>query len=202
MKFNEFVRNNQNTDRYKEFKSDIEKIIEEWEIVKSIYDLIGKIMQECEIDFELENFKDKKFIIIKHENYNIIKMTLSESIKIMEECLEKNESFKYSDKTITKLKNFKNNIVDLNELILHFEACQIRLENNMVKATVLQKNQDQFMKLKQAELSYKSIIDFVQDNPKILNLLRVKDTINETINTLTGDLDELPYGLGEYIINK
>lgn len=197
IKFNEFIRNPQNLEKFKENKQEIDKLIEEWENVKSIYDLISKILQDCDISFELENFKDKKFIVISHESYAIIKNVLNESIKTLEENLEKNDTFKYSNKTLIKLQNFKGNVCDLNELLKQIEACQIRLENNMVKANVLQKNQDSFMKLKQAEQFYKSIIDFLQDNHKCMNLLKVKDSINDIVNSLTEVLEDLPYGGGE-----
>ena len=85
---------------------------------------------------------------------------------------------------------------ELNELIIHLENCQIRLENNMTNANVLQKNQNLFMKLKQAEQFYKSIIDFIQENMKVLNLLKVKDSINDIMSSLTSVLEDLPYGLG------
>ena len=196
IKFNEFFRNPVNLKKFEENKTEIDKIIEEWENVKSIYDLISKIHQDNDINFVLENFKDKKFIIIAQENYNIIKNILINSINLLEESLEKNDTFKYSTKTLNKLQNFKNNMNELNELIIHLENCQIRLENNMTNANVLQKNQNLFMKLKQAEQFYKSIIDFIQENMKVLNLLKVKDSINDIMSSLTSVLEDLPYGLG------
>lgn len=197
IKFNEFIRNPQNLEKYKENKQEVDKLIEEWENIKSIYDLISKTLQDCDISFVLENFKDKKYIVVSHETYALIKHALAESIKTLEESLEKNEAFKYSNKTLLKLQNFKGNVCDLNELIKQIEACQIRLENNMVKANVLQKNQDLFMKLKQAEQFYKNIIDFLHENPKFMSLLKVKDSINDIVNSLTGALEELPYGDGD-----
>lgn len=194
IKFNEFFRNPQNIEKYKENKQDVDKLIEEWENVKAIYDLISKIMQDCDVNFELENFKDKKYIVISHETYAIIKNILSESIKTLEESLKKYDSFKHSNKTLIKLENFKGNISDLFELIMQIQTCQTRLENNMLKANVLQKNPDSFMKLKQAEQFYKNIIDFIQDNPKFMELLKVRDSINDILNSLTTVLEDLPHG--------
>ncbi len=180
-------------DKYKENKSEVEKIIEEWENIKSIYDVISKVMQDCEIFFELENFKDKKFVVISHENYTTIKNILIDCIKILEESQAKNESFKYSNKTLTKLVQFKNNISELYELILKLENCQIRLENNMSKATFIQKNQDLFVKLKQAEQFYKQVIDVIIDKPNVVSMLKVRDAINDIMNSLIAILDELPH---------
>jgi len=197
IKFNEFIRNPQNLEKYKENKQETDKLIEEWENVKAIYELISKTLQNCDVNFELDNFKDKKYIVISHETYSIIKNILAESIKTLEESLEKFDSFKYSNKTLIKLQNFKVNVCDLHELIMQIEACQSRLENNMLKANVLQKNHDSFMKLKQAEQFYKNLIDFIQENPKFMNLLKVKDSINDILNSLNGVLEDLPYGVAE-----
>jgi hypothetical protein len=197
IKFNEFIRNPQNLEKYKENKQETDKLIEEWENVKAIYELISKTLQDCDVNFDLENFKDKKYIVISHETYSTIKNILVESIKTLEESLEKFDSFKYSNKTLIKLQNFKVNVCDLHELIMQIEACQSRLENNMLKANVLQKNQDSFMKLKQAEQFYKNLIDFIQENPKFMNLLKVKDSINDILNSLNGVLEDLPYGVAE-----
>jgi len=193
----EIIRIPHNLEKYKENKQEINKLIEEWENVKGIHELISKIVQDFDISFQLENFKDKKYIVIAHETYPIIKTALNDALKTLQESLEKNESLKYSNKTLTKLQNFKGNVCDLNDLVKQIEACQIRLENNMIKANVLQKNQDSFMKLKQAEQFYKNIIDFLQENRQIMSLLKVKDSINDIVNSLTDVLEDLPYGAGE-----
>ena len=96
----------------------------------------------------------------------------------------------------------KNNLNDLNELIQNFEANQIKLENNMVKSVEMQKKQDQFMKLKQAEQYYKFLIDFIIENPKIMDILRAKDSLTESIHSLAKILLELPYSNLEHQIDK
>lgn len=127
-----------------------------------------------------------------------MKSLTEDSLKKADECIQKNDNFKYSNKTYLKLLSFKNNIFDLHELLSNLESAQMQLENNMLKANVLQKNQDLFMKLKQAEQFYKTIIDYIQGSPKIMSLLKVKDSITDTLNSLRDMLSELPYGMGEY----
>lgn len=202
LKFNEFLRYPNNLEKFKENKSEIEKIIEEWENVKTIYDLIARVVMNCDVTFDLENFKDKKYVVISHKNFENIKITLLDNVKILEENIEKYDQFKYSNKTFFKMVTLKNNLNDLNELIQNFEANQIKLENNMVKSVEMQKKQDQFMKLKQAEQYYKFLIDFIIENPKIMDILRAKDSLTESIHSLAKILLELPYSNLEHQIDK
>jgi len=67
----------------------------------------------------------------------------------------------------------------------------------MLKANALQKNHDMFMKLKQAESYYKSLVDYILDNPKIMELLKVKETIIDTNISLHKTLNELPSDIKE-----
>ncbi len=172
--------------------------MEEWETVKSNYDLLAKVLEDVSIKVETENFKDKKFLIIPKTNYDLIRKKLDDNIKILNESIEKNSCLKYSDKSLKDQIEFKNTLNDIYEFIDNIEILQKRLENNMSRANVLQKKPEIFMKLKQAESFYKLIIEFIYEHNCILDILKVKESLNENINLLNKALIELPFSnIGE-----
>jgi len=193
LKFNEYYKNPQNIEKFKENKTEVEKIVEEWEHVKSNYDLMSKMIEDVNINFEMENYKDKKFVVITKKNYENIRNKLDDNLKILNESIEKNSNLKYSEKSLKNQVEFKNTLIDLYEFIDNLEIAQQKLENNMSRAAVLQKKADSFMKLKQAESFYKLIVEFILDHIYLLDLLKVKDSLNENINSLNKALLELPF---------
>jgi len=193
LKFNEYYKNPQNIEKFKENKTEVEKIVEEWEHVKSNYDLMSKMIEDVNINFEMENYKDKKFVVITKKNYENIRNKLDDNLKILNESIENNSNLKYSEKSIKNQVEFKNTLIDLYEFIDNLEIAQQKLENNMSRAAVLQKKADSFMKLKQAESFYKLIVEFILDHIYLLDLLKVKDSLYENINSLNKALLELPF---------
>ena len=193
LKFNEYYKNPQNIEKFKENKTEVEKIVEEWEHVKSNYDLMSKMIEDVNINFEMENYKDKKFVVITKKNYENIRNKLDDNLKILNESIENNSNLKYSEKSLKNQVEFKNTLIDLYEFIDNLEIAQQKLENNMSRAAVLQKKADSFMKLKQAESFYKLIVEFILDHIYLLDLLKVKDSLYENINSLNKALLELPF---------
>jgi hypothetical protein len=189
----EYFKNPQNIDKYKENKLEVEKVVEEWESVKANYDLMSKMIQEININFELENFKDKKFVVISKKNYFVIKKSLDDNLKILNDSIEKNANLKFSDKSLKNQIEFKNTLIELFEFINNLEIVQNGLENNMSRAIVIQKRAESFMKLKQAESFYKIIIEFILEHIYLLDVLKVRDSLNENIESLNKILLELPF---------
>lgn len=181
------------TDRYIKHKNDIERLVQEWEGVKNIYDIISQIASESDIIFRTENFRDKKYVVIQHENYTFIKNTFNKNIKQIDEHLLVAESFKYSTKTLLKFKNFKNSLTELYDIVENMEINQLLLEKNMLKSIALQKNAgDLFFKLKQAEQYFKGIIDFIVDQPRVMEVLKVKDVFKDSLHQISTTLSEIP----------
>lgn len=193
LKFNEFFKNPQNIEKYKDSKTEVDKIVEEWENVKSNYDLMSKMLEDVNINFELENFKDKKFVVISKKNYETIRQKLDDNLKILGEAIEKNSNLKYSDISYQKLMSLKNTLLELCTFVENLEIAQGKLENNMIRANVLQKKADSFMKLKQAESFYKLIIEFILEHLFLMDILKVRESLNENIDSLNKALLELPF---------
>lgn len=191
LKLSEVMRKKELAEKYRDSRNEIEKIIEEWENVKSMQEVITKVALECEVKFKLENFRDKKFIVIPHENYKQIKDLINKNIKTLEDCVAEKGDFKCSKNILMKLQAFKTSLTELYDLVDNLETNQYNLEKQMLRANILQKNQDMFLKLKQAESIYKTIIDFVIDNPKVMELLKVKESIIDTNISLHKTLNEI-----------
>jgi len=138
-------------EKYNKNKNDIEKIIQEWDIVRNIYDIIAKITHDLDISFEFENFKDKKLIIVSHQNFDNIKASLAYNIKHISENII-GDNFKYSIKTVEKMKKFQNNLSELKEIIDKFEVNQNYIENCFTRLNTIKKHEDLFLKLKKVLL--------------------------------------------------
>lgn len=191
LKLIDFMRKKELVDKNREHRNEIDKIIEEWENVKSMNETISKVASECSMEFKMENYKDKKFVIITHESFKSIKENIHKNIKTLDDCVSEKENFRYSTRTLMKLNNFRNSLSELCDLVDHLENNQINLEKNMNKANILQKNQDMFMKLKQAEQYYKSLVDFISENPQVMELLKVKDSLIDSNIALHKTLNEI-----------
>jgi hypothetical protein len=75
-------------ERYAKNKVEIENIINEWEMVKNIFDIISKIAIECDINFHIEKLKDKQYSIISHNCYQEIKNVLNKNIHFLDENMK------------------------------------------------------------------------------------------------------------------
>lgn len=193
LKLIDFMRKKELVEKNREHRTEIDKIIEEWENVKNMHEIISKVAKECEMRFKWGNFRDKKFIVIQQESYKEIKDNILKNIKTLEDCVAEKDIFRYSTRTLNKLHTFRSSLMELLDIIEHLEINQINLEKHMLRANSLQKNHDMFMKLKQAESYYKSVIDHIQENPKVMELLRVKESIIDTNISLHKVLNELPH---------
>lgn len=192
LKLIDFMRKKELIEKNRDHRMEIDKIVEEWDNVKKMHECMAKVSTEINIEFKLCNFKDKKFIIIKNENFKEIKDLLNKNLKVLEDCASDKEILQISNKIYLNLKTFKDSLLELYEIIERIETNQLNLEKHMSRANVLQKNQDMFMKLKQAESYYKSLIDHIEEKPKILDILKVKETIYELNMNLQKTLHDLP----------
>ncbi len=179
-------------ERFKKSRAEVDKIILEWETVKNCYNNMSTIAGECEISFKTENYKDKKYIIISHSNYEFIKNSLNKNIKLLVESLKISEDFKHSVKSKTLMENLRDNLSDLNNIINTMNSIQLDLEKLMSKSAIIHRNNEAFYKLKQAEQIFKSLIDNVIERPQVMEVLRVKEFFTETLETLTKTISEIP----------
>lgn len=77
-------------ERYAKNKVEVENIINEWEMVKNIFDTISKIAIECDINFQIEKFKEKQYSIVSHTCYTEIKEILSKNLSFLDENMKSN----------------------------------------------------------------------------------------------------------------
>jgi hypothetical protein len=66
-------------------KLEVENISGEWESVKQIFDMISKVAGDIDINFKLEKFQNKMYIIIAHQSYKEITDLLITNIKFLED---------------------------------------------------------------------------------------------------------------------
>jgi hypothetical protein len=180
-------------ERFKKSRTEIDKIIQEWETVKSCYNSMSTIAGECEISFKTENYKDKKYIVISHSNYEFIKNSLSGNIKSLNDSLKIAIDFKFSVKSKSLMENLNENLTELYNIVNNMNNIQIDLEKLMSKSAIIHRNNEAFYKLKQAEQIFKSLIDNVIERPQVMELLRVKEFFVETLETLTKTIGEIPH---------
>jgi len=137
-------------EKYNKNKNEIEKIMQEWDIVRNIFDTTAKITNDLDISFEFENFKDKKLTIVSHQNFDNIKASLAYNIKHISENII--GDLKYSIKTVEKMKKFQNNLSELKEIIDKFEVNQNHIEKSFKRLNTIKKHEDLFLKLKKVLL--------------------------------------------------
>ena len=134
----------------------------------------------------IPNFKEKKYIVISHENYNLIKSLLSKNIKIAEENLSLLDNSKEVINILKKVNEFKTKLLELLEIIEKMQSNQIILEKHMANSIQLQKkNTDMFVKLKQAEKHFKILVEFAMQEIKVMSVLTVRDYFKETIANIS-----------------
>lgn len=192
LKLIDFMRKKELIEKNRDHRLEIDKIVEEWENVKKMHECMARVSSEINFDFELCNFKDKKYTIIDHNNFKKIKELLNKNIKNLEDCASDKDLYQISNKIYMNLKTFKENLLELYEIIDKIEINQMNLEKQMSRANILQKNQDTFMKLKQAESIYKALIEQIEENPKILDLMKIKEVVYECNMNLHKALHEIP----------
>lgn len=199
IKFKEVLHNRAVLDKFKTSnKPEVEKLVQEWESVKMMYDILAKIASEIDVDFKTENFKDKKYIIISHESYTGIKVLLNRNVKEIESNMAIVEGSKDKVNILIKVIDLKSKLAELHDIIEKLQNVQLHLEKHMSRSALLQKKStDLFVKLKQAEKDYKILIDFIIEKPKIMNILSVKDFFKESIVTIEKVLSEIPVDKNE-----
>jgi hypothetical protein len=184
-------------DRFNKHKSDVERLVQEWETVKNMYTNMSKIATECDIPFQTENFQNKIYIVITHDSYENIKENMNRNIKALEENLENGLEFKYSLNTRSKVEFLRTSLQELYGIVDSMFTNQVHLERLMKISIMLQKTGDAFFKLKQAEQYFKSIIDRIIENPMVMEILAVKDFFVETLATVAKTLKEIPDVTGQ-----
>ena len=175
-------------------KFEVERIVSEWQNVNSMYDIQPKIVEEMEIDFHLEKYNKKEYLIVKHDSYNSIIDNLEKNIKLIDEKLElfeepKEELIIYGEvvKLKDQMKTMLNTIKNLND-------CQNQLEGYMDKTTDIKKKSESFMILKSAEKQFKGLMDIlIQKKLKVLTIYFENEKFNtgiEELSKLYKDLDK------------
>lgn len=123
-------------ENYHKNKPEIEKLISEWESVRTIFESLNQISLKCDVEFKTENFKNRLFKVVTHENYDEI----FEMIDINEKKLSANisnvDNFRFQSATVDKMKKFLKNLNDLREIITFMKEQQIELENAMLRQDI------------------------------------------------------------------
>ncbi len=153
-----------------------------------MYDIQHKIVEDMEVEFKLEKYNKKEYLIIKHDSYNNVIDSLEKNIKLIDEKLElfeepKEELIIYSEiiKLKEQMKTMLGSIKKLNEI-------QNQLEGYMDKTTEIKKKSESFMILKTAEKQFKSLIDLLlQKKLKIITIYFE----NEKFETGCDELEKL-----------
>lgn len=203
MKLKELIANKHTLDKYTKNKIDIEKLVLEWENVRHMYDVLAKIAVEVDDDFKTESFKDKKYMIIPHDNYVYIKNLFTKNILIADENVQLLENCRDKVNITKKVSDYKSKLEELLEIIKNMESNQLLLEKHMSHSIILQKkNTDLFLKLKQAEKDFKILIDYVSEKTKIMAILSVKDFFRETLISISNVLSEIPTNYEEMSSNN
>lgn len=135
-------------DNFKSQKDKIEKLLDEWESIRNIFESVSKIAVDCDIEFVTCNFKDRYYVIVKHDNFVNIKSVLSRNLEELEKNLEGVEKFQYQSPTVEKLKKFKKNMKELEDIISTMEEQQLYLEKMMERSDIYQ-NTELLAKLKE-----------------------------------------------------
>mmetsp|Transcript_1934 Transcript_1934/g.1983 ORF Transcript_1934/g.1983 Transcript_1934/m.1983 type:complete len:194 (-) Transcript_1934:66-647(-) len=172
-------------------KTEIEKLISEWEAVRQIFDSVSKIAVDCEIEFETVNFKDKIYRVVKHDNFEQIKLVMEKNLEELTKNLEGVENFKYQSATVEKMKKFRKNMIELNDIIFTMEEQQKQLEGNMQRQDIYL-DPNAFAKLKEAEGSYKTIIERIHEKKAVMEVLKVRDFFKSALKEMKRAIDDIP----------
>ena len=177
---------------------EIEKIIKEWEIVNSLYDIQPKIVEEIEIEFLLEKYNKKEYLIIKKESYNSVINNLEKNIDLIEDKIhifdEPKENLVIYNEVI-KLKDEMNIML---KIIKNLSDCQNTLESYMDRTSEIKRKSECFMVLKSVEKQFKNLIDILlQKKMKILNIYFEKEKFTSGIEDLNKTFKDLEKSLKE-----
>ena len=185
------------TDKYKNNKDNVDKYVTEWEAITKLHLLINDITNEVEIDFETENFKDKKYVVISHSNFHKIKYILNKNISALKEKIENINENRDLIKTVKRGFESMEKLEQLLQIIISLEENQKLLENHMQRANELhEKLIDSFYKLKEVEKQYKVLIDQILENPKVIKIFSAKSFFKDTLHEISKSLSEIPLNYG------
>ena len=125
----------------------------EWDTVRSIFESLNQISLKCDVEFKTENFKNRLFKVVTHENY----AEIFEMIETNEQKLSTNisnvDNFRFQSATVEKMKRFIKNLNDLKEIITFMKEQQIELETVMLRQDIY--NQPNlYAKLKEVSLYF------------------------------------------------
>ena len=175
-------------------KLEIEKIVNEWENVNSMYDIQPKIVEEMEIEFNLEKYNKKEYLIIKKESYNSVINNLEKNINLIDEKINVFEEPKNNLIIFTEIVKLKEQMNIMLKIIKNLSDCQIQLESYMDRTTEIKKKSECFMLLKSVEKQFKSLIDLmIQKKMKVLTIYFEKEKFTsgiDDLNKLYKDLDK------------
>ena len=179
-------------------KLEVERIVSEWENVNSMYDIQPKIVEELEVDFKLEKYNKKEYLIIKHDSYNNIIDSLEKNIKLIDEKLELFEEPKEDLIIYSEIIKLKEQMKKMLATIKRLNEIQNQLEGYMDRTTEIKKKSESFMILKSAEKQFKSLIDLLlQKKLKILTIYFENDQFETGCNELENFYRELNKSLKE-----
>ena len=180
-------------------KQEMEKIVSEWKNVSEMYDVEPKMVTEIDIEFSMEKYNKKEFLVIKHDSYDNVIAALEKNIKIAEDKLAYFEEEPRDNIIVVKtFEEMKNMMTEMLNIIKVLKDIQIELEGYINKTADIKKKSENFLLLKQAEKSFKSMMDLIiSKKMKIKGIFFEKDKFNSNIEDLKKIFKDLEKNLKE-----
>ena len=177
----------------------MEKIVSEWKNVSEMYDVEPKMVTEIDIEFSMEKYNKKEFLVIKHESYDNVIAALEKNIKIAEDKLAYFEEEPRDNIIVVKtFEEMKNMMTEMLNIIKVLKDIQIELEGYINKTADIKKKSENFLLLKQAEKSFKQMMDLIiSKKMKIKGIFFEKDKFNSNIEDLKKIFKDLEKNLKE-----
>ena len=166
-------------------KNEIEKLVEEWNIIHNMHEIEPKIVSEIDIEFTGDKYNKKEFPIINHESFENILQALETNINLVDEKLREIEEPKDEIIIVKTFKDIKEMINDIYKIIKELKEVQFNLEKLMDQNAEIKKKPESFVLLKQAEKQFRGLMEILTAKKmKIKSVYFEKEKFNNNIKEL------------------
>lgn len=167
---------------------ELEKIIEEWQIVYQMHSLKEQMKRDISGEFVLEKYNKKEYHIVSMDNFNYWVDTLKRNLEITDEKLNAFDTQRTDILGMNIFKEFKMIVTVMLENIVGMKERQEQLVKYMDRTAEIKKRPEAFQLLKQAEKLFKNMVDVIFENQ-----LRIQTVFNlkEQFKTFVDDLAKL-----------
>ena len=179
-------------------RSDIEKVVDEWQIINNMYEIEPKMVTEIDIEFSLEKYNQKEYYIISKESFEKVLEALKKNINLVDEKLGELKDPRDEIIVVKTFKEMKGMMVEMQKIIKQLQEVQISLEKLMDQSAQIKKKYDCHVLLKQAEKQYKGLMDIIiSKKHKIKGVYFEKDKFIERIGELTKLFNDINKNLND-----